>query len=106
MTRGLALALLLAGCATADRAPPEPIIRTVEVHVPVDDPACARGALERLGPAPAYPDNNAALRTAIGIFEQTKLLLAGRELRIAREAALAGALQVCGTTPAPALQPR
>ena len=84
-------ALALAGCAHT----PEPEIRTVEVKVPVDDPACAREAVARLGEAPAYPDTPEAIRAAPNLFERVKLLLAGRELRIAREAALKGALEAC-----------
>lgn len=75
--------------------PPEPIIRTVEVKVPVDDPACARAAVEELGTAFLYPDTDAALRAAADLFERVKLLMAGRELREAREAALTGALVEC-----------
>lgn len=94
MKRLMILTLALAACSTTpDR--PEPIIRTVEVQVPVDDPACVRQALEELGPPPVYPDTPAALVTAPNIYERTRLLLAGRELRMAREAALANALRAC-----------
>lgn len=88
-------ALALAGCAHT----PEPEIRTVEVKVPVDDPACAREAVARLGEAPAYPDTPEAIRAAPNLFERVKLLLAGRELRIAREAALKDALEACADRP-------
>jgi hypothetical protein len=88
-------ALALAGCAHT----PEPEIRTVEVKVPVDDPACAREAVARLGDAPAYPDTPEAIRAAPNLFERVKLILAGRELRIAREAALKDALEVCADQP-------
>lgn len=90
-------ALALAGCAHT----PEPEIRTVEVKVPVDDPACAREAVARLGAAPAYPDTPEAIRAAHNLFERVKLLLAGRELRIAREAALKDALEACASSAAP-----
>ena len=46
----LAIALavaILAGCAGHV---PEPEVRTVEVMMPVDDPACARAAVAKLGP--------------------------------------------------------
>lgn len=88
-------ALALAGCAHT----PEAEIRTVEVKVPVDDPACAREAVARLGAAPAYPDTPEAIRAALNLFERVKLLLAGRELRIAREAALKDALEACADQP-------
>ena len=90
-------ALALAGCAHT----PEPEIRTVEVKVPVDDPACAREAVARLGEAPAYPDTPEALRAAPNLFERVKLILAGRELRIAREAALKDTLEACASSAAP-----
>lgn len=91
----LAACLALTACGTTRIERPEPIIRTVEVKVPVDDPACAREAVARLGKAPAYPDTSSAIRSASGLFERVKLLLAARELRIAREAALAAALKAC-----------
>lgn len=98
MRRMVAIAALaLAGCAHT----PEPEIRTVEVKVPVDDPACAREAVARLGAAPAYPDTPEAIRAAPNLFERVKLLLAGRELRIAREAALKDALEACASSAAP-----
>lgn len=87
-------AMALAAC-TADGVPPEPIIRTVEVIVPVDDPACPREALARLGEEAAYPDTAEALREAADLFERVQLLLAGRSLRVPREAALTGALKAC-----------
>lgn len=97
----LAACLALAACGTTRIERPEPIIRTVEVKVPVDDPACAREAVARLGEAPAYPDTPEALRAAPNLFERVKLLLAGRELRIAREAALKDALEACASSAAP-----
>lgn len=94
----LALVLIVAclsGCGHA----PEPEIRTVEVRVPVDDPACSRAAMERLGAAPAYPDTPEAIRGASDLFERVKLLLAGRGLRVAHEAALMAALKACASPP-------
>lgn len=88
-------ALLLTGCGGHVQSAPEPIIRTVEVKVPVDDPACAREAVGGLGTSPTYPDTDGALQAAANLFERVKLLLAGRELREAREAALMGALVEC-----------
>lgn len=93
----LAVCLAFALSACAGGARPEPIIRTVEVRVPVDDPACARAAVERLGEAPAYPDTSAALTAAADLFERVKLLLAGRELRSAREVALGDAIKACAS---------
>ena len=84
--------LALAACATGPRTPPEPIIRTVEVKVPVVQPC---PALEALGPPPAYPDNDAALAAAPNLYERVKLLLAGRVLRMTREANMAAIVQAC-----------
>lgn len=85
--------LLLAACQTAQA--PEPVVRTVEVRVPVDDPRCVREALARLGTV-EYPDTDEALATADTVFRGVQLLQAGRILRIAREAALLGAMRACG----------
>jgi len=74
-----AAVLALAGCATA--APPEPVIKTVEVRVPV--PVPCKGLAE-LGAEPTYPDSGAALQAAVDLFERVKLLLAARGLRAAR----------------------
>jgi len=93
----ICMSCLLAACQTAQA--PEPIIRTIEVRIPFDDPACARAAVERLGPSPAYPDTENALRTAPTVFAGVQLLKAGRILRIAREAALGGAIAACAARP-------
>ena len=88
----LALALTaLAACAGG--ALPEPVVRTVEVQVPVPQPC---DAADRLGPPPVYPDGDEALRVAPDLFEQVRLLVAGRLLRIARGEALEEALRACG----------
>lgn len=89
----LAPLLTIAGCSTPQ--PPEPVVRTVEVRVPYDDPACAREALTRLRTPPDYPDSDEARARAADVFAGTKLLVAGRLLRIAREAALLGAIETC-----------
>lgn len=97
-------AIGLGGCA--GRVPPiarEPIIRTVEVRVPVPQPC---PMLDRLGPAPVYPDTAEALHGAPNLFERVKLLVAGRALRIGREAALIGAAQACGSATEAPLQRR
>lgn len=90
-----AMSLAIVACGGPERAPPESIVQTVEVRVPVDDPACPREALARLGPSPDYPDSDAALRAAADLFERVRLLMAGRALRMPREAALSEALAVC-----------
>lgn len=74
------VALLLAGCATKPTERPEPIIRTVEIRVPV----AAHCVPATLSPAPAYPDTDAALKSAAGPDERYWLVVAGRLIRIAR----------------------
>lgn len=91
----LSLAVASTACATMQPRAPEPIIRTVEVQVPFDDPACARAAVSELGAAPAYPDTETALRDAPNLFERVKLLLAGRKMRMVRELSLNMALEDC-----------
>lgn len=92
----IASAVLLAACQTAQA--PEPIIQVREVRVPYDDPACARAARDRLrAEAPAYPDSDDALSRVASVFEGVQLLRAGRVLRIAREAAIMGALEACAS---------
>ena len=79
--------LALAACATT---PPAPQIdtKTVQVAVPV---ACNPA----IGPEPAYPDTDAALKAAPDVYQRVKLLVAGRLERIAREAELSAALSAC-----------
>lgn len=85
----LALAVfLLSGCAATP--PPEPIIRTVEVRVPVPV-RCT----PMLSPEPDYPATDEARAMAANIFEGVKLLLAEIILRKAREAELKGQLAAC-----------
>ncbi|MNS16446.1 hypothetical protein D3C72_480990 [compost metagenome] len=88
MKRALCLALLLAGCATA-----EPRIEYREVLVPVAVPCGAD-----VGAPPSYLDSNAALQEAPDLFERVKLLLAGREQRSARLEALEGQIAACRPT--------
>lgn len=95
-------ALSLTACG-GQQSRPEPVIKVVEVKVPVDDPACAREAVAELGEAPVYPDDATGLKAAADLFERVKLLLAARELRTVREAQLHGALIACASraTPTP-----
>lgn len=86
----IAAALALSACAGGER--PEPQIRTVEVRIPVPQPC---DAASRLGSPAAYPDTDEALRVAETLFDQVRLLLAGRVLRIARNDALEAAVQTC-----------
>lgn len=76
----------LGGCATR----PGPSIDVREVAVPVAVPCAADP-----GPAPAYPDTDAALAAAPDVFTGVQLLKAGRKLRVARESELTAALQGC-----------
>jgi hypothetical protein len=79
--------LALAACATTPPAP-RIVTKTVEVAVPV---ACKPA----IGPAPTYPDTDAALKAAPDVYRRVRLLVAGRLERIAREAELTAALGAC-----------
>jgi len=88
MTKMLVGGLLAAVLATlpacaAKRASTDvqTVVETVEVKVPVTVPC---GALAKLGEEPAYVDSAGALRMAADIYEQVRLLLAGRKQRIQR----------------------
>jgi hypothetical protein len=82
----LLAALPLCACATAG-AP----FRTIEAPVPV---TCA----PNLGPEPAYPDTDAALAAAPDLYARVRLLVAGRLMRIARDAVKTAALSACAGT--------
>lgn len=84
----LIIAVLLAGCAAA--APPEPVVKTVTVNVPVTVP-CKKD----IGPEPQYADTDAALRAAPNLYERVRLLVAGRLQRIQREADRIAAYSGC-----------
>ena len=74
--------LLIAGCAS-----PEPRIITKEVRVEV--PVSCN---PKVPPSPQYDDSPAAIQAAQDIYDAVKLLLAGREQRIAREQVLSAAV--------------
>lgn len=79
-------AFAVAACATTSE--PRIVVKEVRVPVPVK---CAADP----GPAPDLPDTSEALRQAPDLFEQVKLLLAGRKLRDARIGELEAANQGC-----------
>lgn len=92
MTRTLlaaSAALLLTACGTTP--PPEPIVRTVEVRVPVFTSCVPRN----LGPAPTYVDSDEALRQAAGPDERYRLVIAGREQRKARSGEVEPVIDLC-----------
>jgi hypothetical protein len=78
--------IVLAGCAS-DK-PGEIKLQTVNVPVPVH-------CTPKIETIVIYPDSTDALRTAANIFERTKLLLAGRDIRTARIQELEAALKGC-----------
>lgn len=78
------VALALAGCTT-------PIVRTVEVQVPVAIP-CVPPSLPL---SPAYADPDSELRTAVDPAERYRLVLVGREQRIARLGVLETVIDAC-----------
>lgn len=76
----IALPSACAACSTTKAAPSEPIVRVVEVKVPVQR-SCVP---EALGGPPQYVDSDAALRAAAGPEDRYQLVYAGRKQRIAR----------------------
>lgn len=76
----IALPSACAACSTAKTAPPEPVVKIVEVKVPVSR-SCVPKAL---GAPPSYVDSDAALRKAAGLEDRYQLLYAGRKQRVAR----------------------
>lgn len=86
--------LALAACSTAPPAAPEPIIRTVQVLVPVPV-RCAPA----IGPAPEYPDTAEAILNAPDVAERARLYGAGRPLRVQTERELRAALAECMAGP-------
>ena len=87
--------IALTGCSTTPAPRAEPIIRTVDKIVKVDDPTCARALMARLGKIPEYPDSDERLQAVTDIFEGVRLLKAGRELRSERERQLVAGLEEC-----------
>jgi len=89
----LLLALALGGCGAKHVATaPEPVVKTVEVKVAQPVPC---DALASIGPVPSYPDTDAALAAAPDIFEETRLLLSGRIMRIKRAMQYEAAKTAC-----------
>ena len=83
------LGLALAGCGTTS-GPPPTVVQTKEVPVPVPV-RCS----PYIGPEPAYPDADAALKAAPDLVTWGKDLEAGRALRIARDQVKTAALAAC-----------
>ena len=85
------LAVIIAGLSVAAcQTTAEPRIEVREVRVPVAI-KCATDP----GPRPEYPDTDAALAAVRDVFEAAKLVMAGRALRIGREAELEAAVSGC-----------
>lgn len=90
--------------------PPPPSPRPVERPAPVEKvvkirvPTPVRCVPEDLGPAPAYPDTDQALRDAGGAADRYQLLAAGRLLRDERLSKLEDVVKKCrqaGRSPPP-----
>ncbi len=85
------LAVIIAGLSVAAcQTTAEPRIEVREVRVPVAV-KCATDP----GPRPEYPDTDAALAAVRDVFEASKLVMAGRALRIGREAELEASVAGC-----------
>jgi hypothetical protein len=87
----LTVCLTSACTACATKAPPEPVVRTVEVKVPVPV-ACVPASL---GAPPAYVDTDAALKSAAGPEDRFQLLAAGRIQRNQRLAQVEPVIKGC-----------
>lgn len=81
------LSITLAACATTK---PEPQIVTKEVQVPV-----MVKCHPDIGPEPDYPDTDARLKAAPDLFSKVQLLVAGRLMRLSRDAVKSAALSAC-----------
>ena len=85
----IVIPLSLAACQTP--AAREPVVRDVEVRIPVPTPCDTSG----VPASPDYPDTNERLSGIDNIFAGVAILKAGRELRIKRIAELEAALGAC-----------
>jgi hypothetical protein len=79
----------LAACGTTPT--PEPVIITA----PVDTPIATSCIPKSVGPQPAYPDTDQALRTAGSSDRFLQLVLAGRDQRIARSTEIEPLIEGC-----------
>ena len=108
----VAAGLILSGCASTHWPKPQDLSgdasarpATVAAAPQTPGPAVAASAppaaepvpscRAKIKPAAPYPDRDVALKNAASIYEQVQLLLAGRKLRMAREAELEAALASC-----------
>lgn len=86
------LPLFLLAAACADKTPPpEPVIKTVYVNVPVVG-ACVP---KTLGSAPTYVDTDEALLNAPDAASRYQLLYGGRLQRVSRLGELEPIVQSC-----------
>lgn len=93
MIRLAALLALFSPAACATQAPPEPVVRVVQIKVPV-----AASCVPASTPEPgAYVDTDAALRLAAGPEDRFQLLAAGRIQRNQRLAIVEPVLRGCRT---------
>lgn len=83
--------LALAACSTTPAPTPEPIVITKDV----DKPVAVSCVPKSLGPAPAYPDTDDALRTAGSAERTLQLVFAGRDLRKARSDQVEPVIENC-----------
>ena len=107
-----AVAVLLSGCQTlfhrpkpAAAPPPPPVVAPPPPPIvllqrtpapPPPPPPAPRSCLPKsLGPAPRYPDSDAALRAAPGAADRYQLMAAGRILRQERLEELERAIAGC-----------
>lgn len=87
----LAVALTSACAACTHTAPPEPVVRTVEIKVPVPV-TCVPASLAE---PTTYVDTDEALKSAAGPEDRFQLLAAGRIQRNARLSRVEPVIAAC-----------
>jgi len=97
-------AVLIAAVAALALSACAPTVVTQTEYVEVKVPMVVPCGVE-IGNDPVYADSNEALASAADLFEAVKLLLAGREQRIARDAVKTSAIEGCRPPPSAPLRP-
>lgn len=86
------LGIVLVACGTTGQPPkPQPVIKTVEVLVPVAKSCVPKN----LAAPPVYVDSDEALKAAKGPAERYLLMAAGRLQRIARLGEVEPTIEIC-----------
>lgn len=86
-----ALSFVLAGCGSVPT--PEPIVRTVEVKIPIVQRVACVGS--DFPASPEYPDTRETLLAAPDAAARYQLLIAGRDARNARLIEAEAVIEAC-----------